>query len=241
MDFAYYCISCRMEYGQFRKECVCGKKFSIVRLPKRISKCTLKSADDLLKEKFVGKTIPGYAYLGRLPKQWTALFSGRPSQGKSTFALKIADAISKNTRSCIYWSYEEKHAESLQRKIRLNKVSGKNFLFSKADSFREFLKELRTFRPTAFVIDSITDVGIGTKEIKYLKDITRCPGIYIAHYTKGNQYKGNSSLLHEVDIYLDINDFIAVIKKNRFGDENIKIPFGKREGEELKDGKSCNQ
>lgn len=229
MKHYYCCVLCRTSYKEYKRSCVCGASHSIIRLPHPILNeyKRIKSASELLSERSLTKKIPGFEWLGSFPNQWSCMLSGSPGNGKTTFALLLASAIAekKKERACLYWSFEEGHSESFKRKLKQNKISSENLLITRANNFKEFVSDINSFRPVVFIVDSLNDTGIGKKEIKYLKNNTKAISIYIAHYTKAGKYKGDSSWEHEVDLFLEINQLRATIKKNRFGEKKKEVPI----------------
>lgn len=227
----FFCAYCQLEYEEYRNQCFCGKKHSIIAypVPQNSQNKRIKSANELLREKHNVKEIPGFEYLGFLPKEWAMLISGPPGQGKSTLAIRIAQAIARDLgdRAILYWSFEEKHSEKLIRKLRLNNIKADNLFFVNTDDPYEFIKDLKMKNPCAFIVDSITDIGMDQYDIKKLRQLTNCPAIYIAHFTKGGIYKGNSDIEHEIDIYIEVKKFRGKIVKNRLGgeiDEEMIVP-----------------
>lgn len=221
----FCCVLCKTEYTKFSNTCICGGKFCIIQIPKKLlKKRRIKSASELISEKNFSKSIPGYEFLGELPSEWSCMISGPPGHGKSTFSMKLCSTIAQKSRACLYWSFEEGHSESLKRKLRQNNINGKNLLFTQADDLEDFLEDLEIFHPKCFVIDSLNDACLDTKDIKSLKK-NKCIGIYLVHQTKDDKYKGDSSLGHEIDIHLEIKDFTVKVKKNRFGMKDATFKF----------------
>lgn len=225
----FCCVLCHTRYKEYKNFCVCGGKHSIIRLPQPIldEQKRIKSASELMHERSKCKPIPGYEWLGSFPSHWSCMLSGAPGNGKTTFALLLASAISekRKERACLYWSHEEGHSESLKRKLKQNKIASENLLITRATNFKEFLDDIKAFHPIIFIVDSLNDTGLGKKEIKYLKNNIKAIGIYIAQFTKAGKYKGDSSWEHEVDLFLEINQLKANIKKNRFGELKKEIPI----------------
>lgn len=214
----FVCAHCRLEYKDFRKKCICGKIYSIIQLPGYCrSQKKIRTAEDLKNEETESVVIPGYDFLGSVPKRWSVLVSGPPGGGKSTFCLQLASVLATK-KLFLYWAYEEGFNESLKYKLRINNIENSNLLFSQAIDLDEFLNDVYTFNPGGIAIDSLNDLELSTKDIKKIKQKTNCPLFFIAHYLKiGTAYKGSSSLEHEVDISIEVRKGIATTKKNRFG------------------------
>lgn len=176
---------------------------------------TRQTAQQLLRENVVTSIVPGFSFLGSLPDTWMMLVSGPAGQGKSTFCLQLSQSLAMRG-TVLYWSYEEGFGPSMQIKLRMNGIGARNLIFASSPTFKEFLQECHDVKPCAIVIDSLNDAGLDTRAVKKIKSELNCIGIFIAHYTKDRRYKGNSSLLHEIDIFVEIINGEAKTEKNRF-------------------------
>lgn len=184
-----------------------------------------QTARQLFKEVLDTSIIPGYQFLGALPDAWTMLVSGPAGHGKSTFCLQLSQVLASRRENdkVLYWTFEESFGPSMQVKLRMNGITAENLIFTNSENITEFLKECDEIRPCALVIDSLNDAGLDTKAVKLIKTRLNCIGIFIAHYTKDNKYKGNSSLKHEMDIFVEVKEGEATTQKNRFDSINQKM------------------
>lgn len=226
------CMSCNKildETGQ--KNCpFCGSIGSVIGIPFLVFS-GVPSADgqrmpspkkwarpsDVRAKKIRKDHVPGHDFFGELPKHLRVLLYGRYGSGKSSLALKFAQALSDTWRgSTVYVCAEEGYeSATMQRKlIDLEIVSDQLVL---VDSIRDMWQAIRDENASNVVIDSLSRARLKIDDVANI--FSRIDGILmlVAHSTKQEDYKGESGFAHDCDIVAHMDDGILRFDKNRFG------------------------
>lgn len=176
---------------------------------------------------------------GIIPSQ-VILFTANPGAGKTTLSMVLLDNLSKNStisRPSLFISLE---MSDFQLKLQTERLGYfKNmYILGEEDidakkGLNHLINEIEKLNPSIIVIDSIQYLGqmfgyrTNQEEIvvafrKFSKR-TYIPTIFIGHVTKSGEYKGNSSIQHDVDTHIEIardketQQSYILPKKNRFG------------------------
>lgn len=212
------CIYCGSVYESKFDFCtVCLEEYSIVPLPlnekvsfERTNRKGCKGVKDIREMKLVGEYLKGYEELGRLPKIFTALLYGLPGSGKSTLALCM---VNRYEYPVFFASIEEGFSDSFIKKLQTWEIFKDDIIVSDCKTEQELSSDLEQYKGiNLVVIDSITALG----SVPVLEGYSH---IYISHSNKDGNYKGCSSIAHDVDIVINCKSGIGEVKKNRF--ENL--------------------
>lgn len=172
----------------------------------------------------------------------TALLSGEPGAGKSTLMAQIADALTGKDCIVLYNSVEQTADQISSLAEKLGLVNG--FYFEKYNDLKKIIAHVITLQianPDKYIfliIDSISALADGSRAeagraVKTLTEFCqqiKCIGLFIIHLTKGGEFAGNNSMLHEVDAYYhmkvsntDEDDGVRTltVRKNRFGKKKV--------------------
>jgi hypothetical protein len=169
---------------------------------------------------------PWSKILGDIPKieQWSGMIFGYSQSGKSSFALKMADVLSKGNNWVLYNAAEEKIGTgTISQRLRRMQVWSRNidiFENKSIDDLIAVLSEPNQKYKYVF-IDSVNRLGISNPEIMRVfnlqdqfKDINF---IFIVHGDKdAKNYLGSAALQNMVSVAIEIKDGNIIIKKNYF-------------------------
>lgn len=164
------------------------------------------------------------------------LMGGVPGAGKSTLMSQILDAISAKTgRETLYIGKEEsaEQVKDRSKRIGLKHLHLMRILpVDKQDGPIDLVQLFNTYKPAAFVLDSISayaeSLDDQVKICKILKDMGvkyRCPQFVIGHVTKEEGFAGLMGLQHAVDstqmLYNENEVRVLHSEKNRFGKTGV--------------------
>jgi uncharacterized protein YcfJ len=159
-----------------------------------------------------------YKVLGNPTGNFRMMIYGENYNGKSTYAVKLADFLSKNFGRVLFNSSEEGLSTSLQNKAKELTSNMLDFSFYKTyNELIKYLKKSDTLKPRFVVIDSVNDMGMSIDDLKELIALdTQRAIIYVMQATKGGTFKGQNDFAHEADIKIKIENYIPIIDKNRY-------------------------
>ncbi|MGD0566318.1 MAG: DNA repair protein RadA, partial [Candidatus Goldiibacteriota bacterium] len=176
---------------------------------------------------------------GGIVKGSLILLGGEPGAGKSTLALKIADAVSASGK-VLYISGEESLEQIKLRAIR-TLVSSKNIMLATETGVEKITAMIEKELPALAIIDSIQtvfkediDAAAGTvtqikescAQLMYAAKKAGVAVMIIGHVTKDGMIAGPKILEHMVDavMYFEAEKYyqfkILRAVKNRFGSTN---------------------
>lgn len=179
-------------------------------------------------------------FIGDLRSPFKMLVWGMPGQGKSTFCLKLSNALVANGK-LIYVSAEENptgptYLSKVKRTIdpksladimvlnRLpNSMEWKNLLLPLVNA------HIPDYKHVLYDSSSVLDINPDypttiAKEIEYPLFETAVNHIFISHAQKdGKTYIGPSTLGHDVDIVIKVDNGEAIIEKNRYAAESFGL------------------
>lgn len=165
-------------------------------------------------------------FFGKLPadNQFVILLHGKPFSGKSSFALRLANELSRY--KVLFANLEEKVGPTLQRKLLTLRIMRK-IDFLKDNTFFNMQNIIKENKYKFVIIDSVSVFCRKEDEISelfnYIHSVPNTNFILIAHQTKAGSYRGSTNLAHLSDITIKLDDGIATTTKNRFLADN-KIP-----------------
>lgn len=160
--------------------------------------------------------------LGDVPLeyQWTMGVFGGSFSGKSSFALLLADELSRHG-NVLYGNMEENYdTGTIQNKMKVLNLRLRNVSFLEKSSVAHMEQELQTGKYKYCIIDSISEYATSLREIKEALDIKkRYPNISFIFILHGNKQEGNyigpSKIKHLVDIMLECRKGTVSTTKNR--------------------------
>jgi len=165
------------------------------------------------------KSIPfdrEYLELVGEPKENFAwMIWGEKGNGKSTFALKLANYLANNHGTVLYNASEEKLEKSLQRKTK--QFQSEFLILGQATTLDQLKRVLQNPKYRFVIIDSINDMAITPIQLKEVREeYPKRAFIWIMQATKSGVYMGNSAFGHDADIITKVVNFEPVMEKTRF-------------------------
>jgi hypothetical protein len=159
--------------------------------------------------------------LGVPERGFTALIYGEKFCGKSTFALKLADYLTKFGK-VIYFSVEEGVKMTMQNKLRALGITNSKLNISEEQLPEAIMKMAKKF--DFAIIDSLTTANITADDLRNAK-LANAKTAYIGvnHITVDGKAKGGTGQLHNPDIVIRIEPIgLPIIEKNRYHQDDIK-------------------
>lgn len=156
-------------------------------------------------------------FIGNPVKNFHAMISGRPKQGKSILAIQLADELSKHGRT-LYIASEEGLGATLKQKVQdFAPGDNSNMEFSNWKNRQEIMDGLAEDPAYNFmVIDSINYARLSVQDIEDIKNTF--PGIAliaIHQATKDGNFRGSQEYAHNCDIVISVEAGIAT-QEGRF-------------------------
>ena len=184
---------------------------------------------DIRNYKFDNISIPNYEFLGQLERGAIIMLHGGAGSGKSTFALKLANAyMTGNHGTAMYVSAEEMKSingkgipsQTLVDRIKRYSIA-QNIAFTSNKTLGGIIKAGKDNQAGFIVIDSLSATELTTDDVK--KMIHLMPGViivFILQHTKQGTYKGDSELNHLSDMTIRAENFKLSTIKTRYGQFN---------------------
>ncbi len=203
-----------------------------------------KSLKDPLNQLFIPKvmlTEPFASFLGNLTYPFKMLVWGLPGSGKSTFCMQLANQLAAHQHVVYVAGEEALGSPTLLDKQRrtLSKANAERCLFinrlpKSTDEWKGALQighPLRPYGSRVVFYDSVTKLDISPFYVDAAANDFQLPDfakwvshIFITHAHKdGQQYRGDGSWGHEVDIIVRVEKGIATTEKNRFGEVGLTL------------------
>ena len=188
---------------------------------------------DLKNYIFDNISIPGYEHLGQLERGAIIMLHGGAGSGKSTFALKLANAYMTGQHgTAMYVSAEEMKSingkgipsQTLVDRIKRYSIR-QNIAFTSNKTLGGIIKAAKDNKAGFIVVDSLSATELSTDDVK--KMIHLMPGViivFILQHTKQGTYKGDSELDHLSDMTIRADKFKLSTIKTRYGQfENVPV------------------
>ncbi|AUD06335.1 hypothetical protein CWM47_33530 [Spirosoma pollinicola] len=174
-------------------------------------------------------------FLVELAYPFKILIWGLPGSGKSTFSMALANEISNNCQLAYISGEEALNSPTLLDKQRrtltgqnTNRCLFLNRLPNSETEWKQVLVNNNVFQIAPFkavFYDSVTKLGITPFYVSAAANDYHIPEfeksishVFITHAHKdGQQYRGDGSWGHEVDVIIRVEKGIATTEKNRFG------------------------
>ncbi len=172
-------------------------------------------------------------FLGQIPSnvQWTMLLTGPSFGGKSSFALKLADMLSRSGR-VLYINAEENLAGgTIQSKARALKISSPTIHFWDNCELNSIKQQIDTGKYKFVIMDSISKIAMFNQ--KTVMDLFMLHNDYkeqaisfisvLFSLKGGKSFKGENDVLHLAEVVIHAEDGIADCHtKNRYLYKKIK-------------------
>lgn len=155
--------------------------------------------------------------IGNPQENFRAMIYGQAGNGKSTYAINLAEFLAKNFGRVLYNSSEEGVSLTLQNKVK--NISSDMFDISTCKNGGDFIKLLKSIdkKPRFIFLDSLNDMNLSLEELKEIISLDTKRGIiWIMQNTKSGDFKGDNKFFHEADIVLKIENFLAKEEKGRY-------------------------
>lgn len=159
---------------------------------------------------------------------------GRAGHGKSYLAQALAKDLSQHG-NVVYIAGEEFHSETFADKARQTGLSRK-LNVQIAPSIKidpsiqdedDFLRVLAEKNVSFLILDSWQKMGLSDDFM--MKAKKRCPNlgvVYIFQVTKDGKARGSETLIHDVDIVVNVEEGWAETEKQRSGEQRrMKVPY----------------
>jgi predicted ATP-dependent serine protease len=153
---------------------------------------------------------------------------GPPGGGKSTCATQMAISAGRRV-DVLYVAVEEGHSASLRkRSLRAGSNDLTDFRVHVADArtLPDLFEALQKCNPALVVVDSVTELGATPEEIATV--LFGKSWIVVSQINSKGKPFGGHAFSHAVDTVVDVNDGVAVPRKNRFGPMAAITVFGRR-------------
>lgn len=159
---------------------------------------------------------------GYFPKnKFSAMIHGKRKNGKTHFCLQLAQYLQGKFLNVLYLSGEEGAEETF--KVKLKRYNCRFKVLFDINGIYGIKNSIQDVQPTFVFIDSLTRLKLDVNDIIDLKELY--PEIcffYILHATKAGDYKGGSSIEHEVSSIVEVKKGIAY-QEGRMIDGDTKI------------------
>jgi hypothetical protein len=140
---------------------------------------------------------------------------GRAGSAKSHYATKLLASLQQGGKA-LYISTEENLSDRIRE--RLSRYNANGVYYVRAYSANDILSYVQNSQPRYLALDSLSNLGLSNDEEKALmKALKRMVDflVIILHATKDGNYRGSSSILHEADLEVMLDNGIATTGKNR--------------------------
>lgn len=140
---------------------------------------------------------------------------GKAGSAKSHFTVKLLSSLQEQGKTLLI-STEESISDRI--KERLAKYGGNGILFVRASTVEDILAQVQAIQPRFLAIDSLSNLGLSNDEEKNLSKTLKTMVdllVIVLHATKDGTYKGSSSILHEADLEVIMEEGVATVGKTR--------------------------
>lgn len=153
--------------------------------------------------------------IGTPEQNFALMIYGQPGNGKSTFAVNLSEYLANNFGYVLYNSAEEGVSLSLQDKLK--KINSEELRVSSFKDFEGIKKHLKQSLSKFIVLDSVNHMNLTPEQVEELKKIDPTRGFITIHQvTKTGEFKGDNKFLHNCDIEIIVDEFVPLVKKNRY-------------------------
>jgi len=162
--------------------------------------------------------------LGYLEPDSYGLITGLPKNGKTTFALKLANYLQNNHGKVLYFQSEQRgdsltFADSIQRTGTSNKTIHKN----PPRNLNKLLEIIEENQAKFVFIDSVNNMGFTAGDMRRFKEEKSFCFFGIMQSTKDGSFKGDQEFLHDCDVMIRLEKFEANITHSRYGTQGENV------------------
>lgn len=192
-----------------------ARKIAIQSAPQieRTDSFTAITADEMKKiKRTIYKLSDKWKYfLGNIEQNFKAIIHGKPKQGKSHFAIQLAQYLHENHGEVVYFAAEEGASINMENKLTRWNAKFKvvyNILGTKG--IEDYIKK---YKPKFVFIDSISRLRLSADNINFFVDeYIDTAWIMIAQSTKQKGHRGSQELTHLTDSIIEVVEGIAYQK-----------------------------
>jgi DNA repair protein RadA/Sms len=141
---------------------------------------------------------------------------GAPGAGKTTFMLRMADAIASAGERVLFVSAEEGVGDSLRKKLRDMELFSDDLWFVPASTSADVLDVVEDKEISWVFVDSFNMIRWGLTDLEAIHrgGVGLC---WSAHVVKDGSASGPMMLQHVCDVVLEVEALKWKQVKNRFG------------------------
>lgn len=151
--------------------------------------------------------------MGDPAKNYYMLISGLPGNGKSTFAVQLAEYHAINHGRVLYIASEQ--GDNNLAFQQLLKRYGNSFDIDTQPEAGRMPNEVSKY--SLVIIDSVNHLGIGAEQLEEVRQKNETTAfVAIMQSTKDGKYRGDQTFLHNADIHIVMEDGKARQKKSRY-------------------------
>jgi len=169
------------------------------------------SAAQLVGRRAASFTSSSYPELKIGPASVVAIW-GAPGGGKSTMLCKFLDG----TEAPLLLSMEEGLSDSLVARLKRLEIHSDAFKVAIADTIEEVADLVDRHQPSALGLDSLSVTTLKIGDVMRLSNSVGVPVIFVLHSTKGGEAAGAASILHAVDVVIEVAAMRWTVRKSRF-------------------------
>jgi len=219
MATVFDCVRCGGVYDTRAAFCVFCGAFDAV-LPRAVRPsdqawacdAEVLGAGDLVKRSVTKFTSRSYPDLKIGPESLVSVY-GPPGGGKSIFLLKFLDGVSGPV---LYVSIEEGMSDTLTEKLRWLEIVRDDFSVTSVSNVGGLGSAVDSVRPGAIAVDSLTKSTLLVDDLKRLVRHARVPVLFSLHVTKDGSPAGPNTIIHDVDVSIEIGERFWAVQKSRF-------------------------
>jgi hypothetical protein len=183
------------------------------------------SGKDILKTEYEVLNVDGefLELIGKPAKTFYGLIWGNRKGGKSSFAIRTAQYLTKFGK-VLYWAAEEQESLTLQSKIDLFKAVDVKFHLNRDKE--ELIDEIGNF--DFFFIDSVTLLGLEPQDIEELRQANPDTSfiVLLQSLKGGAEFKGSNTWAHNTDFNIQVqrdDKIVTYTCEGRFGNNTVTI------------------
>lgn len=150
---------------------------------------------------------------GNPSKYFKAMVYGSSGNGKTTWVINFANYFAESFGKVLFNSSEEGISYSLREKLMIS--TSQNLYISEAKNYNDLRLLIDSNEYNLLIIDSLNDMKLTSEQCNELNNLPIAI-VYILQANKNKNFKGNSTLAHDSDIILKVENYIVEVEKTRF-------------------------
>ena len=196
--------------------------FQISNILKPVGEDTMKFGEILTGEAYRNMEIPSIGLKGKWnvlmgdpSPGFSLLISGIPGNGKSTTAIQLTEYLNRNHGRAIFLASEQR-GQNKPLQMLLERFKATFDIWTKPSNDLDVISQ--KIKGYDFVtIDSVNNLKLQPEEIEQLRERNpKASFISVMQSTKDGRIRGSQEFLHNCDIHVKMEDFIAKQTKSRF-------------------------